>query len=341
MNLVIWSFILPFFHGYFNLTILLFVVNNFIFLLLAIKPEFNSMKRALFVILLFGIFTDSYACDICGCSSGSYFIGPFPQFNRHFIGLQYTFRNFSTELSSDNTQFSKDFYQTTELLAGTRIGNRWQALMFLPYNINHSVTDDGTNNSKGFGDLTLLGNYNLFNKRSLTRDTNTIFQQLWIGGGTKLPTGKFAVDTSELVSSANMQPGTGSFDIMLNAIYSLQVKNWGLNINASYRINQSADKFKFGNRLGATAFFFRSFQTKILTLSPNIGMLYDNLAANENNNEKVADTGGNTLSSALGLEIRLKKISLGGNVQLPIFSDLSSGQTTQKLNGMLHLSFMF
>ncbi len=299
------------------------------------------MKKVFLSILISFTVYPSFSCDLCGSSSGNYFIGPFPQFNKHFIGMRYSFRSFNTVLNSDNTQFSNDFYQTTEVLAGMKLGKRWQLLSFVPFNTNHSLTDDGIRQSSGLGDITLLGNYNLFNKMALTKDTATVSQQLLIGGGIKLPTGNYIVDTSEVVSSASRQPGTGSFDFLINATYIIKIKNWGINSNANYKINQSASNFKFGNRFSATTFIFHSFRYKNASISPNIGLLFENLGANKNHNEKINETGGNVLLSGAGIETRIKNVAFGFNMQLPLVQNLSNGQTNTKMRGMFQLSYMF
>ncbi len=299
------------------------------------------VKKIILALLVLIIFHQAYACDLCGCNSGNYFIGPFPQFNRHFLGLRYSFEKYATVLNGDQAQFSNDFYQTTEIMAGTSIKNSWQLLMFMPYNSLHSKSDDGTNRNNGLGDMTFMGNYNLLNRKYLNRDTVTVFQQLWIGAGIKLPTGKFSVDTGELVTSANIQSGTGSFDYMLNLIYSFQIKSWGFNFNSNYRFNQYADKYKFGNRLNLSAFAFHNFHIGNVSISPNVGLLYEMLDPNRNNNEKITDTGGQILMFASGIEIRYKNMALGFNNQIPLSSDLSGGQTDAKIRGMCHISYLF
>lgn len=293
-----------------------------------------------FFLITFAL-NQGFACDICGCSSGSYFIGPFPQFSNHFIETRYSFEKYGTILSSDNTQFSNDFYQTTELMAGTNIKNKWQLLMFVPYNFLYSKSDDGINRSSGIGDLTLMGNYNLLESVNLNRDTVTVRQQLWVGGGLKVPTGKFSVNPDELISSANSQPGTGSFDYVANLIYSFQIKSWGFNVNSSYRINQYADHYRFGNRLNLSAFIYRTFHIGKIGLSPNVGIINELLASNMDNHKKVADTGGHILMSVTGIELKFNNIVLGFNDQIPLSSNLSSGQTDAKFRGMCHLSYMF
>ena len=299
------------------------------------------MRKLLILILLTISLQNAFSCDICGCSSGNYFIGPFPQFNKYFLGMRYSFRSFNTVLNSDNNQFSNDFYQTVELWGGLRLNKKWQLFMFAPYNINQSVSDEGKKQNNGLGDMTLIGNYNLFDKKYLTKDTQTVSQQLWIGAGVKLPTGKFSIDTSELVSSANSQSGTGSFDFLITATYTLVIEDWGLTSNIIYKINQTSSDFKFGNRFTATAFTFRAFQFKKYTLSPNIGLLYENLNPNELDKTKIASTGGSDLLAAIGLETRIDQFTIGFNAKLPLMQNISDSQTKIKLNGMVHLTYAF
>jgi hypothetical protein len=299
------------------------------------------MKKIIIIILLTISFQDNFACDICGCSSGNYFIGPLPQFKNYFLGTRYTFRSFKTVLNDDNSQYSNDFYQTIEVWGGLRLNNRLELYMFAPYNINKSVTDDGNTQNSGISDLTFIGNYNLLDKKYLNEDTETVSQQLWIGGGLKIPTGKFETDTSELISSANSQPGTGSFDFLINLTYTFLIKSWGFNSNINYKLNQEADNFKFGNRFSASGFVYRSSHLSKVILSPNIGILFENLEPDKILKEKVEDTGGLVLLSVFGIETIFSKIGIGMNVQLPIVQNLSNSQTNTTLRGMVHLSYLF
>jgi hypothetical protein len=299
------------------------------------------MKRIVFIILLICSARQIAACDLCGCSAGNYFLGPIPQFSRHFIGLRYSFRSFNTVLGNDPNQFSRDFYQTTELWAGFKIRNRFQVLAFVPYNINRSVTDDGLKENQGLGDVSLIGNYSLLDKKYLTRDTLTAMQQLWIGAGIKMPTGKFAPNANELVSSANSQAGTGSFDFIMSASYLLVVDKWGLTSNLNYKINQQASGFKFGNRLTAAVFAFRSGHIGKSALSPNIGLLYERSDPSELSGINISNTGGYAMLGALGLETKFDKITIGFNWQAPLAQDISDSQTKAGMRGMLHLSYAF
>jgi hypothetical protein len=298
------------------------------------------LKIALFLLISLTL-KNLVACDICGCSTGNYFLGPTPQFKSYFIGTRYSFRSFNTVLKTDNEQYSKDFYQTAEIWSGLKINQRFQALVFIPYNINYSKTDDGNKLHEGLGDLTLIGNYSILDKVSLTKENAAVSQQLYVGLGVKVPTGQYSLNMAEVVSSANSQPGTGSLDFLLSTSYNLTINNWGIASNLNYKINQSASDFRFGNRFSAMAFGFRTYQVKKNSFSPTIGLLVENMQPLELAKVKVMNTGGNAFLGAVGIETRFKNLSIGVNAQLPIEQNISDLQTKINLRGMVHLTYAF
>jgi hypothetical protein len=98
-------------------------------------------------------------------------------------------------------------------------------LSFIPYNINKQSSDDGIKKSNGLIDISFIVNYDLLNTRKGDSHNNRISQQLWVGGGIKLPTGRFSVDTNDIIPTANNQAGTGSIDHILNAMYTYHISD--------------------------------------------------------------------------------------------------------------------
>jgi hypothetical protein len=301
------------------------------------------MKKIFITIFLSVLFYNANACEICGCGLGNYYIGIMPQFSHKFLGLRYQFNKFSTRLNDDPTQFSKDFYQTVELWSGWNLGKRWQVLVFVPINIIHQTSDEGTSKKTGLGDIALMGNYKVFDKRSKS-GSNIIAQQFWMGAGIKVPAGKFNVDPSDpdLAAAANTQIGTGSTDVMFNAMYNIHVNKLGISANANYKINTTnKDDYKFGNKFSVNSFVYYSIassKAKVAVI-PNLGVLYDHSAGNRLNNSKVNLTGGNLLLASAGTEINFNKVTFGFNAQLPVSQNFAEGQTRSKLKGMVHITF--
>ena len=302
-------------------------------------------KRCIIIAILFSFLTsETKACEICGCGVGNYYIGILPQFKSRFIGLRYHFNKFSTRLTDDPTQYSKDFFQTAEVWSGWNIGKRFQLLTLIPVNFNHQISDEGISNVNGLGDVVLMMNYKLFDFTTKTANGKNIFQQGWIGGGVKLPTGEFVVEDNnpDMASMTNIQSGSGSTDFLVNGMYNMQVQKWGITTQVNYKINTAnRDEFKFGNKFSASSFVSYSLNAGKTTISPNVGLMYENAEASKSASAKVDLTGGTLLQSSLGVEFGLNKITFGVNARLPVTQDFAENQTKQKIKGMAHISFSF
>lgn len=300
------------------------------------------MKRIFITVIVSCILFSASACEICGCGVGNFYLGLLPHFNSKFFGVRYQYMHYHTQLASDASQYSNDYYKTVELWGGINIGSKLQLLAFVPYHINKQFTDDGIKTENGLGDVSLLLNYNLFHGRNST-GKHLVEQQLWLGGGVKLPTGKNNVDVNDpLVNpgDVNSQTGSGSTDILLNASYDIAINKFGLNTSANYKINTANNTgYKFGNRFTANTFAYYKLRAMGLGIAPNAGLLYEHAAINNLNKSTVVETGGHLLSVAGGLEMNFKTIALGANVQLPVAQNFAEGQTTAKLKGLIHLTF--
>jgi hypothetical protein len=297
------------------------------------------MKKFLFTLFISLIFLRSTACEICGCGLGNYYIGILPHFDKRFFGVRYHFNSFQTRLNDEPTQFSKDFYQTIEFWGGLNIGNRFQLLAFVPYNINHQVSDEGTSDLKGLGDAALMVNFKAF----ATTNKN-VSQQFWLGAGVKLPTGKFVIDANDpdLAAVANTQLGSGSTDILLNGMYNISISKLGINTTVNYKINtENREEYKFGNKLTAGSFAYYIFPLNRVVISPNVGLLYEHTEHSELSGSKVDLTGGKILQGSIGAEISFSRMAIGLSVQLPVAQNFAENQTKEKVKGVVHVSFAF
>jgi hypothetical protein len=307
-----------------------------------IVKQTEQVKRLFLFVLSGTLIFESRACEICGCGVNNFYIGILPQFNHTFFGARYHFNSFNTRLQSDPTQYSKEFYQTLELWGGWNLGKRVQLLAFVPFNHNYQNSDEGVMKMSGLGDVVALANYKVLDVSSVNGKDGIFSQQLWIGGGIKFSTGKFEIDANDpdVASAANMQLGSGSTDILLNAMYNVRIDKFGINTTATYKLNSTnKDQYKFGNKFLASSFAYYPLPVSKTVISPNVGILYEKGYPSELYGSKIDLTGGSVLQASAGVEISFSKIAIGFNAQLPVAQNFAENQTTQKLRGMAHVSF--
>jgi hypothetical protein len=309
------------------------------------------MKKATLSIVFLFALSVSFACPICGCGVGGFYVGLLPTYKGEFIGVRYQYARYETHLKDDPGQFSHDHYQIAELYGGIQLSNKWQLIGFIPYHINYQNTDDGVIRKNGLGDMSFLFNRNILQTSHLNTKKHTSFrQELWLGGGVKLPTGKnqvdfkdSAVDLEESLGDVNSQVGTGSLDFILNAMYNVHINNFGINTTVSYKINtENQSNFKYGNRFSVNSFgYYQAKLNSSISLAPNVGVLYEYVFPNKLQNTKVAQTGGYAALASAGVDVNIGKITVGTNVQLPFAQYYALGQTQYKPRGLVHVTYTF
>jgi hypothetical protein len=286
-----------------------------------------------------------YACDICGCGSGNFYMGLLPSFKSRFFGVRYHFMEYNTSLVADPTQFSHNSYNSLELWTGWNLGKKWQVLGFIPYYFNKQTDDDGVTYKNGLGDITLLANYQLYQTPMAKRKVNSVWQELWVGGGVKLPTGKFSADTKDpdlTIADINAQIGTGSVDFLVNLNHYLHLNQFGLNTIVNYKINTvNGSDYKYGNRFTATSILSLRIPLGHVQVLPNIGITYEHTDPNQLQKQKVDLTGGYMLGGIAGLEFYINRVAVGFNVQGPFSQQLADGQTNLRIRGMAHITYVF
>lgn len=291
--------------------------------------------------LLLSVFTAS-ACDICGCSSGSAFTGILPQFNRHFIGLRYTYRSFiTTHPTTDGSRLtSREQFHSTDLWGRFYPHKRVQLFAVLP--VNHfSQTESGTKReTTGLGDVQLFVNYAIIQ----TPDSSTadLRHTLLAGGGLKLPTGENNAMRNGERLNQNLQPGTGSWDAVLNVIYTLRYKKWGMNLDANGRINTTNNQgYKFGSRINGSAKFFYWAKYRNWSFLPQLGVLADYGAKDADQGARLLETGGFSVMGTAGMDVYFKRYIAGFTFQQPISHHLATGAIQPFQRYSVNLAFLF
>ena len=320
-------------------------------LLLKTHYSKNKMKKLLITLSLIIAFQSSQACDICGCGVGGNYIGLLPDFTKRFVGLRYQFNRLTTQLdiNGNRTALSTDEkYQTMELWGAWNIGQKWRVLALVPYNFNEKYTEgsDLLRKKNGIGDITLNGYYKLFDQSNPTANNKLVVQSLWVGMGVKLPTGAYDVAEQQNATATNpnmFQLGTGSLDFIPSLMYDVRIQDFGINANASYKINtENKDDYRYGNKIAANASaYYKIALGANSRLAPNAGISFENQQKDHAMGFKVEETGGHILNASMGLEANFNRISVGASFQTPIQQELGRGRIDAGNRLLTHVSFSF
>lgn len=305
-------------------------------------------KISILCIILFSNYV-SNACDICGCGVGSYYIGLLPDFKRRFIGLRYQHKTMRSHLGPGGTTSyltTQETYQTAELWGGWNIGRRFRVLGFVPVNINSRENQGITTSKSGWGDVAVVGYYQLLDKQRTTGRGQLLVQSLWIGGSVKLPTGRYEPAERKENEDApnNFQLGTASTDFTLNAAYDIRLMDIGINTNVSYKLN-TANRYdyRYGNKFTANVLaYYKIRVADKVSLAPNAGILYETAAKDKEAGKFTVDmSGGYSLLATAGMEATIGKVSAGVNFQPVISQQLADLRVKAGSRAMVHLTYLF
>ncbi len=281
------------------------------------------------------------ACDICGCGIGGNYTGLLPQFNKKIMGVRVQNRNVRTHLGADGTSSyltAEETLTSLEYWGVWNLSGRARILASIPWQFQTTQSSERKRSQNGLGDISLMTQWNLLQRRKTTSINRISIHQLWAGAGIKLPTGKN-------VSSDNAafdQLGTGSTDILLNLMYDYRLQDAGISATLQYRMNTANEyKYRFGNRITSSMQLYHKFRPHpSISLAPNIGLSADFSAKDKTDKWILTNTGGHLLLFTTGVETVWRKLAIGMNYQHPIHQDIWSGSVKEGSRIMFHTSIL-
>ena len=253
------------------------------------------------------------------------------------VGARWFYRGF--ESNHDGSAYSVERFHSAELWARFYPVKRLQLMGILPLNYFNQREGSSVMTRQGMGDVVVLAHYNLL-QQAWGQDKKWR-QALYLGGGIKLPTGKFERPMLEYVNP-NMQPGTGSTDWLLSATYTLRYGDWGISTDALLRINrENREGYRFGNRINAGGRFFYWAKTGRSNWLPSLGIAHEWAAPDSDRGLQTSDTGGYCLLGTAGLDWYLGHLALGANWHLPIHQYLGAGHISAGQRVQVSMTYMF
>ncbi len=301
------------------------------------------MQRISMALALLLLYVPAPACDICGCAVGGNYMGILPQFYNNFVGLRYQYRSFRSEhpplFGEPSGLRAEEYFQTAELWARWNPTQRVQAFAIVPFRhfTRYETGADAVITS--LGDVSVIANWVVWNTGdSLQRNWKHALQ---IGGGIKLPTGRYNLARQGAPLHRNMQPGTGSFDVPLNAIYTVRYRRLGVNAEANYHFNTTApDKHRFGHRLGTSLHGFYWRQVRRTTYLPSVGIVWEYAAADRLAGAPIELTGGESTWLSAGVDVFISRLALGILYQQPLNNNISEGFVQPRPRVSVQVAFL-
>ncbi len=191
------------------------------------------------------------------------------------------------------------------------------------------------------------GDASLFLKYNILRPDILIQKQWAIGTGLKFPTGQSDITNGNVLLSADLQPGSGSWDGIFWTYFSqgfLPVR-FNYFISSIFRLNGANDRYiisdsglgyHFGNE-----FLFNlgvAYSTKSL-FNFSFLLRYRNTAVDRLGNLSIPNSGGKWLYAIPGFNINFKPIIIRLSGQLPVYRKLKGIQLTTSYKAGIALSY--
>lgn len=194
------------------------------------------------------------------------------------------------------------------------------------------LTRDGarlTLATRGFGDLSLFGKVQLFQRDRPKKTTRITFK-----GTVKLPTGDHTeTDEAGVPLPRSLQLGTGTVDISAGMILTHVVDRVGVNADVIYGLKGETGGFAFGDALSYDiAFGYRFFPAVYETYPSPYATVYLELngrhtGKNRSGGVDVVDSGGHTLLLSPGVQyIPRGNLILEASLQIPVRQQLGGTQ---------------
>lgn len=201
------------------------------------------------------------------------------------------------------------------------------------------------NNLAGLGDPVFMLNYFPLDLTGDMQNRKT-GHRIALGGGVKLPFGKFSVRSYNDEVIPSYQPGSGSFDFIFQSSYMLTFKKWGWFNYYSYRFNtQNPNGYRFSNTMNYRSTVFMSVKKKRSQIIPHMGI--DLLKANADefnkykNEKPTKNSGGLLMLGNIGIEYFYKNYGLTLTYGIPIVQKLNGEQFQFKHQLQVGIQFLF
>ena len=283
-------------------------------------------------ILLFAFACFSFgkvnACDVCASGGAGNYVGIVPNFSKNMIGLRAQFQSATFQVHELNTngtsQIEADQYFRSDLWLRYFLTKRLQAQVVLPFQVNRRSETERSTTINGLGDLSTFCHYTLINRGD---SINIRHKWTWtLGGGFQLPTGKYQQrDETKAMLPGLFQIGSGSYGLMVNQNLGYRFKAIGFATQYQFtHLTENEIGFKRGAVHNASLLCYYWYRKDIVSLLPSLGIVYSSFGYNQNYGVSDPFSGGENVSTSIGLDLYYLSWVLQTNGYLSIYQDMKA-----------------
>lgn len=271
------------------------------------------------------------ACDICGCSGSASYFGTIGQLPGHLVGARYGYRVFDNrhpaDLNGNIPAPSREFFHQWELFGRWMPHERIQVLGGIPLQYIMQREGGVLNSHVGVGDAWVQVHYAALKRNPA--DGAKFRQEIWVGGGLKLPTGNFKNTTDSSGMAASLFPGSGSLDFQLMTRYNFVKGNWSFGAEAMAIFPSSNPVgYTFGKRVQGMFRGTYRFRTGKAYWYPSLTSSVEFADKDYDKGERNLLSGGFSVWGGVAMDIGISKWILGVSGQMATYSHVAYGLVT-------------
>lgn len=272
------------------------------------------MNKVLFALCLLLFVFFSRSCDIC-----SIYFELTPNDFKSKVGLFYSHRFLSGYPSTSGKKHGghgnawkdklvKESFGTIEV-RGEYFPVKWFSI-FASIPIVHNTRQvDQTQYCDiwGVGDPYIMTKFRVLNTSKVEKPNHRIT----LGAGLKFPLGSITEEFQGVEQDLDMQPGTGSWDVLLSAEYLFVYKKFGMNTSFSYKLNtENKFGYGYGDNIFSQIDFIFLYQKGDFRFFPKTGLYFENASRDTFKKIKYDESGGSLLYMTFGFDAYWKGLQL-------------------------------
>ena len=197
---------------------------------------------------------------------------------------------------------------------------------------------------EGIGDMVILPKF------LVTSPANSN-NQLQLAIGAKLPTGHSSIKVNSIEANPDLQPGSGSWDVLFWSNYYHSFKSrpsLGLTSTLNFRLTGPNEQYlethiyEFGDDFHWLNTISDQFVLNRLILTPSVGVRYRFISSTEIDLNLLDNSGGNWVTTVLGLALQLYQLpTFTILAELPIYSNVEGIQLSTSYRLSIGIQYQF